>query len=122
MEGVYSVLPTPFSDDGSLDLESLRRVVDLFIGCGVNGLTVLGVTGEVARMTESERRIVLDTVTSHVAGRVNVVAGTTAEGLHTCIEYTRNAKQAGASAVMIKSASNGETELGCGGAALWGGS
>lgn len=101
MEGVYSVLPTPFLDDGALDLDSMRRVVDLFIGCGVNGLTALGVTGEVARMTESERQTVLETVTDHVAGRVAVVAGTTAEGLQTCIEYTRNAKKAGASAVMI---------------------
>ncbi len=43
----------------------------------------------------------LDTVVSHVAGRVPVVAGTTAEGLRTCIDYSRRAKQAGAAAVMI---------------------
>ncbi len=101
MEGVYSVLPTPFFDDGSLDLESMRRVVDLFIRCGVNGLTALGVTGEVAKLTESERQTVLETVIEHAAGRVAIVAGTTAEGLHTGIEYTRNAKKAGAAAVMI---------------------
>ena len=101
LEGVYSVLPTPFHDDGSLDMESMRRVVDLFIACGVNGLTALGVTGEVARLTEAERQIVLETVTGHVNGRVKVVAGTTAEGLQTCIDYTRRAKDAGASAVMI---------------------
>jgi 4-hydroxy-tetrahydrodipicolinate synthase len=101
LEGVYSVLPTPFHDDGSLDMESMRRVVDLFIQGGVNGLTVLGVTGEVARLTEHERQIVLETVIEHNAGRVAIVAGTTSEGLHTCIEYTRNAKKAGAGAVMI---------------------
>ena len=101
LEGVYSVLPTPFHDDGSLDMDSIRRVVDLFIACGVNGLTALGVTGEVARLTEAEREIVLTTVTAHVNGRVKVVAGTTAEGLQTCIDYTRRAKDAGASAVMI---------------------
>jgi len=50
LEGVYSVLPTPFLEDGGLDLDSLRRVVDLFIAAGVNGLTALGVTGEVARL------------------------------------------------------------------------
>ena len=46
LEGVYSVLPTPFTAAGDLDLESLKRVVDLFIGAGVNGLTALGVTSE----------------------------------------------------------------------------
>jgi len=49
-EGVYSVLPTPFTDRGDLDEASLRRVVDLFIEKGVNGLTALGVTGEVGRL------------------------------------------------------------------------
>ncbi len=101
LEGVYSVLPTPFHDDGSLDHDSMRRVIDLFIDGGVSGLTALGVTGEVARLSDSERDAVLKNVIEHARGRVHVVAGTTAEGLHTCIEYTRRAKDAGASAVMI---------------------
>jgi 4-hydroxy-tetrahydrodipicolinate synthase len=44
LEGVYSVLPTPFQANGELDEASLRRVVDLFIAAGVNGVTALGVT------------------------------------------------------------------------------
>jgi 4-hydroxy-tetrahydrodipicolinate synthase len=73
----------------------------LFLGDGVNGFTALGVTSEVARLTDSEREAVLETVLTHVNGRVPVVAGATADGLRTCIEYTRRAKTAGASAVMI---------------------
>jgi 4-hydroxy-tetrahydrodipicolinate synthase len=79
----------------------MRRVVDLFIAGGVSGLTALGVTGEVARLTESERQTVLETVIDQAKGRVPIVAGTTAEGLQTCIEYTRAAKNSGAAAVMI---------------------
>jgi 4-hydroxy-tetrahydrodipicolinate synthase len=99
--GVFSVLPTPFGADGDVDPDSLRRVIDLFLAGGVNGVTALGVTGEVARLTDAERDHVLDTVVSHVAGRVPVVAGTTADGLRTCIEHSRRAKKAGAAAVMI---------------------
>jgi 4-hydroxy-tetrahydrodipicolinate synthase len=99
--GVFSVLPTPFSVPGDVDPDSLRRVIDLFLGGGVNGFTALGVTSEVARLTEAERDLTLDVVLSHVAGRVPVVAGTTADGLRTCVEYSRRAKQAGAAAVMI---------------------
>jgi 4-hydroxy-tetrahydrodipicolinate synthase len=99
--GVFSVLPTPFAPSGDLDLASLERVFDLFIADGVNGFTALGVTSEVARLTDAERDQVLDTVVTHVNGRVPVVAGATAEGLRTCIEYTRKAKAAGAAAVMI---------------------
>jgi 4-hydroxy-tetrahydrodipicolinate synthase len=101
LEGVYSVLPTPFTASGDLDLDSLRRVVDLFIGAGVNGVTVLGVTGEVARLDDAERQQVLETVTGHVNGRIGVVAGTTAEGTRTCIGFSRAAKAAGATAVMV---------------------
>ena len=50
MNGVYSVLPTPFAPDGSFDSESLRRVIDLFLEDGVSGFTALGVTSEVARI------------------------------------------------------------------------
>jgi 4-hydroxy-tetrahydrodipicolinate synthase len=101
LEGVFSVLPTPFLEDGAVDHESLRRVIDLFIAGGVNGLTALGVTSEAARLTERERAMVLETVMHQVGRRVPVVAGTTADGLRTCIEYTRIARASGASAVMI---------------------
>ena len=101
LEGVYSVLPTPFTAEGEVDDDSLRRVVDLFIGAGVNGVTVLGVTGEVARLDDRERQRVLEIVTGQVAGRIGVVAGTTAEGTRTCIAFSRAARAAGATAVMV---------------------
>jgi 4-hydroxy-tetrahydrodipicolinate synthase len=100
-EGVYSVLPTPFSNDGAIDEASLRQVVKLFLDAGVNGLTALGVTGEVARLDDTERAHVLDVVLDEVQGRVPVVAGTTADGTRTCISYTRHARVAGATAVMV---------------------
>lgn len=101
LEGVYSVLPTPFTASGDVDDDSLRRVIDLFVEAGVNGVTALGVTGEVARLDDRERQRVLDVVTSHVNGRIGVVAGTTSEGTRTCIGHSRHAKEAGATAVMV---------------------
>jgi 4-hydroxy-tetrahydrodipicolinate synthase len=101
LEGVYSVLPTPFADNGDVDEASLRRVVELFIVAGVNGVTALGVTGEVARLDDGERAKVLEIVVDQVAGRIGVVAGTSADGTRTCIQYSRHAKAAGATAVMV---------------------
>ena len=101
LEGVYSVLPTPFQVNGELDEASLRRVVDLFINAGVNGVTALGVTGEVARLDDGERQRVLEIVVDQVKGRIGIVAGTTAEGTRTCIGYSRAALAAGATAVMV---------------------
>jgi 4-hydroxy-tetrahydrodipicolinate synthase len=101
VQGVYSVLPTPFTASGDIDHDSLRRVVDMGVAAGVDGFTALGVTSEVARFTEAERGEVLDTVMAAVNGRAQVVAGTTAEGLRTCIEYSRRARAAGAARVMV---------------------
>ena len=100
-EGVYSIIPTAFTDTGDLDPASQRKVVDLFIEKGANGLTALGVTGEVARLEEHERATVLEIVVKQAAGRVPIIAGTSAEGTRTCITYTRQAKALGAAAVMV---------------------
>src|SRR3954452_18464643 len=99
-EGVYSILPTAFTDAGDFDPDSQRRVVDLFIDKGANGLTALGVTGEVARLEEHERALVLEVVVKQAAGRVPVIAGTSADGTRTCIAYSRQANAIGAAAVM----------------------
>ena len=99
--GVFSVLPTPFRAGGDVDLESLDRVVDLIVAAGVNGVTALGVTGEVARLAEHERWSVLEAVVKRIDGRAQVIAGTSADGVRTCIDYSRRAKSLGATAVMV---------------------
>jgi 4-hydroxy-tetrahydrodipicolinate synthase len=99
--GVFSVLPTPFRGGGDVDVESLRRVVDLIVGAGVNGVTALGVTGEVSRLNERERRLVVEHVVDQVNGRAKVIVGASADGVRTCIEYSREAKALGAAAVMV---------------------
>jgi 4-hydroxy-tetrahydrodipicolinate synthase len=95
------VLPTPFKGGGDVDAASLRKVVDLIVGAGVNGVTALGVTGEVARLTERERHLIVDTVVRQVNGRAKVIVGASADGVRTCIEYSREAKSLGANAVMV---------------------
>ena len=100
-EGVFSVLPTPFRGGADIDVESLKRVVQLITSAGVNGVTALGVTGEVSRLNERERKVVVETVVAEVAGRGKVIVGASADGVRTCIEYSREAKALGASAVMV---------------------
>jgi 4-hydroxy-tetrahydrodipicolinate synthase len=100
-DGVYTVLPTPFKGGGDVDLDSLPRLVDLVVRAGVNGVTVLGVTGEVSRLTDRERSTIVDAVVRHVAGRAKVIVGASADGVRTCIEFSREARTLGASAVMV---------------------
>lgn len=100
-EGVFSVLPTPFRAGGDVDVDSLKRVVDLMVSAGVNGVTALGVTGEVSRLNERERVLVVDTVVQQVAGRAKVIVGASADGVRACIDFSREARALGASAVMV---------------------
>jgi 4-hydroxy-tetrahydrodipicolinate synthase len=55
----------------------------------------------VARLDDAERARVLEIVVDQVAGRIGVVAGTSADGTRMCIQYSRQAKAAGATAVMV---------------------
>ncbi len=100
-EGVFSVLPTPFTSGGDVDTESLKRVVDLIVGARVNGVTALGVTGEVSRLNEKERALIVDTVVKQVNGRAKVIVGASADGVRTCVDYSKEAKSLGAAAVMV---------------------
>ena len=101
LKGVFSVLPTPFLADQSVDLPGLKKVIDLYLRAGVTGLTASGVTSETSRLGERDRLAVLESVMKHVNGKVPVVFGTSTEGLQTCLELTKTARDMGAVAVMI---------------------
>ncbi|HMM41800.1 MAG TPA: dihydrodipicolinate synthase family protein, partial [Thermomicrobiales bacterium] len=101
LTGVYTILTTPFQPDGSLDERGLRRLVDASIGAGADGLTALGVAGEAHKLTEAERRRVVELAIETVAGRVPVVVGASRESTEATIESCREAEGAGAAGVMI---------------------
>ena len=53
-KGVYIIAATPFTDDGVLDLQSVDRLTDFYLGCGVHGFTLLGMMGEAHKLTTEE--------------------------------------------------------------------
>jgi 4-hydroxy-tetrahydrodipicolinate synthase len=101
LSGIFNILATPFDRDQRLDLESLRTLVEFQLDCGVDGLTILGVLGEAAKLSVDERRTVTATVIETVAGRVPVVVGTSHQDVATCIDLSKAAFEAGAAGVMI---------------------
>jgi 4-hydroxy-tetrahydrodipicolinate synthase len=99
--GVYLIAVTPFADDGSLDLDSTDRMVDFSLGCGVSGLTVLGIMGEATKLTAEESRTFVQRVLARVDGRVPVVVGASAPGFAPMAELTRSVMALGAAGVMV---------------------
>jgi 4-hydroxy-tetrahydrodipicolinate synthase len=74
LEGLFGVLPTAFHDDGRLDLAGTEALTRAYCAAGAAGLTVLGVMGESAELTEPERGDVLGCVLA-AAGGVPVIVG-----------------------------------------------
>jgi 4-hydroxy-tetrahydrodipicolinate synthase len=73
--GVYIISATPFTDNGALDLESAKRLIDFYIEKEVTGITILGMMGEAQKLTSDESELFLSTVMKHVNGRVPIVVG-----------------------------------------------
>lgn len=92
---------TPFASDGSLDLPSLRALTEHLLAGQVDGVIVLGSTGEFFSLTGEERRAVVATVLEVCAGEVPVVAGVGAAGTDEAVRHAVDAVEAGAAAVMV---------------------
>ena len=97
--GYWPACPTPFSSDGAVDIESLRTLVEWYVGEGMHGIFVNGTTGEWFSQTPEERRLVAETVIDQVAGRASVVVGCTSLTAKGAIELGRHALAAGASGI-----------------------
>jgi 4-hydroxy-tetrahydrodipicolinate synthase len=99
--GVFPISATPFAPDGALDLDSLDRLVDFYLGRRVHGLTVLGIMGEAPKLTPSESRAVVARTVSCVAGRVPVVVGVSNADLGALAALANDAMATGAAGVMV---------------------
>jgi 4-hydroxy-tetrahydrodipicolinate synthase len=96
--GSLVAIVTPMTDDGTLDLNALRRLVDWHIAEGTDGIVVVGTTGESPTVDYDEHCLLIRTVVDQAAGRVPVIAGTGANSTAEAIELTECAKTAGAQA------------------------
>ena len=101
-EGIHTALITPFSG-GGVDEEALRRLVEIQIEAGIDGLVPCGSTGESATLSHAEHRQVVEIVVDAAAGRVPVIAGTGSNSTREAIEFTAHAKAAGAEGALLLS-------------------
>lgn len=100
MQGVFPILVTPFDEQGRVDDESLRRLIDFNIDAGVHGLGV-ALGSEIFKLSEAERDAVTMIVVEQVRGRVPVVINTGAPGTDLAVLYSRRAEELGADALMV---------------------
>lgn len=99
--GMATAIVTPMHTDGSIDYEALSRFVEFQIDSGINGLVVMGTTGENATIEPEDQKKVIAYTVEKAAGRVPVIAGTGTNNTEHVLHNTRNACQVGADAVLV---------------------
>ena len=96
LQGSLVAIVTPMQEDGALDLDAFRRLIDWHIKEGTDGIVAVGTTGESPTVNWDEHNLVIKTAVEHVAGRVPVIAGTGANATREAIELSAYARKVGA--------------------------
>ncbi|RNF35206.1 4-hydroxy-tetrahydrodipicolinate synthase [Paracoccus methylarcula] len=100
-KGSMPALVTPFSADGELDLDTLKKLVEWHVEQGSHGLVPVGTTGESPTLTHDEHRIVVEEVVKIAAGRIPVIAGAGSNSTREGIGLVRHAAEVGADAALV---------------------
>jgi 4-hydroxy-tetrahydrodipicolinate synthase len=101
LTGSLVAIVTPMFEDGRLDLDALKKLIDFHVDAGTDGVVIVGTTGESPTVDVDEHCLLIKTTIEHVAKRVPVIAGTGANSTAEAIELTAKAKSLGADACLL---------------------
>src|SRR6476660_4306159 len=106
LQGAFTALVSPFTADGAVDEDALRRLVRWQVLAGIDGIVPVGTTGEAPPLPPDERdriiAITVETVAERASrGRVPVIAGTGTNDTRATIAATRRAAALGADAALV---------------------
>lgn len=96
IKGSLVAIVTPMHEDGSLDLDSYRRLIDWHIEQGTAAIVAVGTTGESPTVDVEEHETLVRVAVEHAAGRVPVIAGAGGNSTREAIELTEYSKKVGA--------------------------
>jgi 4-hydroxy-tetrahydrodipicolinate synthase len=100
IKGSLVAIVSPMHDDGSLDFDAYRRLIDWHVAEGTSAIVAVGTTGESPTVTPNEHGELIKVAVEAAAGRIPVIAGTGGNSTAEAIELTRHAKHVGADATL----------------------
>ncbi|MCL4746825.1 MAG: 4-hydroxy-tetrahydrodipicolinate synthase [Burkholderiaceae bacterium] len=100
IKGSIVAIVTPMHDDGSIDYDCYRRLIDWHVAEGTAAIVSVGTTGESPTVDVDEHGEVIRVAVEHAAGRVPVIAGTGGNSTREAIELTAHAAKVGATATL----------------------
>ncbi|MEY2194387.1 4-hydroxy-tetrahydrodipicolinate synthase [Neobacillus sp. BF23-41] len=98
---VLTAMVTPFDQNGEIDFNATRTLVDYLIENGTDGIVVAGTTGESPTLTTEEKVALFKFVVDAVNGRVPVIAGTGSNNTRASISLTKLAEETGVDGIML---------------------
>jgi 4-hydroxy-tetrahydrodipicolinate synthase len=98
IKGSLVAIVTPMQEDGSLDLDAYRALIDWHIAEGTNAIVAVGTSGESPTVDVDEHLELIRVTVDQVRGRIPVIAGTGANSTLEAIELTAEAARLGAQA------------------------
>ena len=99
--GIWPVAPTPFHEDGSVDYEGMKRVIDCMVDQGSDGICILANFSEQFLISDEERRRLTEVSLAHMAGRLPVIVTISHYATQIAVDRARHAKDHGAAMVMM---------------------
>ena len=100
ISGSIVAIVTPMQDDGRLDFERFKALIDFHVEQGTDGVVVVGTTGESPTVDFDEHKELIRLAVAHSRGRIPIIAGTGGNSTSEAIELTQSARNAGADACL----------------------
>jgi len=101
LSGAYTALVTPMKENGDVDYDGFRRLINFQLEQGIDGLVPLGTTGETPTLDEDEEEKLIRIIVDEVKGTVPIIVGTGSNDTKHMVIYTKRAKDMGADAALV---------------------
>lgn len=101
LRGTYTALITPFNDDLSIDWKGYETLLNFQISSGVDGIMILGTTGEAPTLNKEEEEELIKKAVEICKGQTTLFVGTGSYNTLECVKRTQKAKNLGADGALI---------------------
>jgi len=101
IEGVIPILPTPFTEDGEIDMSSFLGAVEVAVRYKANGVAMFGMASEYYKLSDAERFQCTAALIQQVAGRIPAIISIVAHSTEVAIKNAKFAEKEGADAIMV---------------------
>ena len=100
-KGLYTALVTPFTNENTIDYSSLEKLLNQQIAVKVDGLVVLGTTGESPTISDNERTELIKFIVEKVKGKTQIIVGTGTNSTDKTIKLSKEAETLGADGLLV---------------------